>query len=227
MRPVDKGTAPAVYTQYKDAGPDLQARLGDYCSYCERQIETNLAVEHIRPKSLVPSLITDWNNFLLACTNCNSIKGDTPIKLLDYFWPDVDNTLRAFEFLPGGLIGPHSNLSQVMAVKAVATLELTGLDRVPGSAGKKPTTSDKRWLRRQQAWEKAKRYRDFLKRQDTVEVRELIVDVASSRGEFSIWWTAFADDVDMRRRLRKAFPGTHGASFNVNESPVPRVGGQL
>ena len=54
MRPVDKGTAPTVYTKYQDAGPDLQSRLGDYCSYCERQIETHLAVEHIQPKSDVP-----------------------------------------------------------------------------------------------------------------------------------------------------------------------------
>ena len=45
MRPVERGAALRVYTKYQDAGPDLQARLGDYCSYCERQIETNLAVE--------------------------------------------------------------------------------------------------------------------------------------------------------------------------------------
>jgi hypothetical protein len=52
MRPVNRGAAPAVYTNYQNAGPDLQACLGDYCSYCERQIETHLAVEHIQPKSL-------------------------------------------------------------------------------------------------------------------------------------------------------------------------------
>ena len=89
MRPVDKGAAPAVYAKYQDAGPDLQARLGDYCSYCERQIETNLAVEHIQPKSHVPALRTDWTNFLLGCVNCNSSKGNTPINLRDYFWPDA------------------------------------------------------------------------------------------------------------------------------------------
>lgn len=94
MRPVDKGAAPAVYTRYQDAGPDLQVRIGDYCNYCERQIETNLAVEHVRPKSHVAALRTDWTNFLLACVNCNSSKGDTPVNLPDYFWPDADNTLR-------------------------------------------------------------------------------------------------------------------------------------
>ena len=227
MRPVDRGGAPAAYAEYQDAGPDLRGRLGDYCSYCERRIETNLAVEHIQPKSVVPALITDWANFLLACVNCNSTKGHTPISLVDYFWPDTDNTLRAFEYLPGGLIGSHPTLLPAIAIKAVATLKLTGLDRYPGNPEQEPTTSDQRWLRRQQAWAKAERYRDILAGQDTVEVRELIVDAATGHGEFSIWWTVFASDVDMRRRLREAFTGTHAASFNVNEKPVPRVGGQL
>src|SRR2546425_11096780 len=60
MRPVDKGAAPAVYARYQDAGPDLRARLGDYCSYCERQIETHLAVEHVQPKSHAHAPHTDW-----------------------------------------------------------------------------------------------------------------------------------------------------------------------
>ena len=227
MRPVDKGAAPAAYARYQDAGPDLRARLGDYCSYCERQIETNLAVEHIQPKSVVPTLLTAWNNFLLACTNCNSTKGDTPINLVDYFWPDVDNTLRAFEHLPGGLIEPHPGLSQAKATKAVATLKLTGLNRYPGSPGQEPTNSDKRWLRRQQTWQLAKKNRSRTADQDSVVVRQLIVEIAIARGMFSIWWTVFAGDIDMRRRLRKAFKGTHGASFDINENPVPRVGGQL
>ena len=227
MRPVDKGAAPAVYAHYKDASVDLRDRLGDYCSYCERRIETNLAVEHIRPKSVVPTLCTDWANFLLACANCNSIKGDALISLVAYFWPDADNTLRAFEYVPGGPISPHPSLRPAMAVKAVATLKLTGLDRYPGNAGRAPTTSDQRWLRRQQAWVKAKRCRHILTGQDTVEVRELIVENAIARGMFSIWWTVFAGDVDMRRRLREAFKGTHGASFDINENLVPRIGGHL
>ena len=227
MRPVDRGAAPAAYPRYQDAGPDLRERLGDYCSYCERRIETNLAVEHIQPKSVVETLITEWTNLLLACTNCNSTKGDTRICLGDYFWPSADNTLRAFKYLRGGLIDPHPSLLRAMAVKAVETLRLTGLDRYPGSHGGEPTTSDKRWLRRQQAWETAEWYRDFLAGQDTAVVREMIADAAAWRGEFSIWWTVFAGDVDMRRRLREAFIGTDSASFDGNENPVPRVGGQL
>jgi uncharacterized protein (TIGR02646 family) len=227
MRPVDKGLAPAAYARYQDAGPDLQARLGDYCSYCERQIETHLAIEHIQPKSRVPALATTWTNFLFGCVNCNSCKGDAPVSMPDFFWPDADNTLRAFDYVRGGLIQPGAGLVPAMAVKAQATIGLIGLDRYPGNNGREPTTADQRWLRRQQAWEKAERCRDILAGQDTVQVRELIVDVATGRGEFSIWWTVFANDADIRRRLREAFIGTHGGSFDANEDLLPRDGGQV
>src|SRR5688572_22629383 len=93
-RPVDKGAAPRVYAAYQEAGSDLQARLGDYCSYCERRIETHLAVEHVQPKVRRASLRTSWRNFLLGCVHCNSCKGKKRIALHSYYWPDRDNTLR-------------------------------------------------------------------------------------------------------------------------------------
>ena len=184
-------------------------------------------MEHVQPKSHVPALRTDWTNFLLGCVNCNSSKGDTPINLIDYLWPDADNTLLAFEYVRGGTIQPAAALAPNLTAKAQATIRLTGLDCYPGGPDQEPTTADLRWLRRQQAWEKAERSRTTLVANDTNAVRELIVSLATSSGEFSIWWTVFATDIDMRRRLREAFVGTHGASFDVNENPVPRVGGQL
>lgn len=227
MRPVDKGMAPTTYSRYQDAGPDLQMRLGDYCSYCERQIETNLAVEHIQPKSHEPALRNSWENFLLGCVNCNSSKGETPVNLSDYFWPDADNTLRAFEYVRGGLVRPTPTLSTALRAKAKTTIELIGLDKDPGNIGREPTSADQRWLRRQQAWEKAEKCKDILADNDTTEVRELIIEVATGRGEFSIWWTVFAGDIDMQRRLQEAFVGTDCSCFDGNGSLVARVGGQL
>jgi len=227
MRPVDKGSAPREYANYQDAGPDLQQRLGDYCSYCERQIETNLAVEHVQPKSLLPALSLLWSNFLLACVNCNSCKGRTPITISDYFWPDTDNTLRALEYSRGGLIRPHPALSAAQQQIARATISLVGLDKDPGNAGREPNPSDKRWFRRQEIWLLAEKDRERLNINNTTIVRELIVENALGRGMFSIWWTVFAEDVDMRHRLRDAFLGTHGGCFDVNEEPLPRTGGQL
>ena len=227
MRPVDKGQAPEQYTKYQHAQADLLARLGDYCSYCERQIETNLAVEHIQPKSLVPALQVTWSNFLLGCVNCNSCKGDTPVNLPDYLWPDCDNTMRAIEYLRGGLVQATATLPAAIKAKADATIELIGLNKYPGSPGCEPSSSDSRWLKRHELWQLAERDRQRLIINDSPEVRELVVENALGRGMFSIWWTVFAGDVDMRRRLRVAFLGTHGGSFDANEDLVARAGGQV
>jgi len=227
MRPVEKGAAPQVYASYQDAGSDLQGRLGDYCSYCERRIETHLAVEHVQPKCRRASLRTQWRNFLLGCVHCNSCKGKKRVALRNYFWPDRDNTLRAFVYGPGGIVGPAVSLAPAERARADDTLSLTGLDKVPGKPGREPTRSDQRWLRRQQGWQLAMQCLGRLQANNTNEVRELIVEIALGRGMFSLWWTVFAGDVDMRRRLREAFIGTHAASFDAAENPIPRGGGQL
>lgn len=227
MRPVDKGAAPAAYAKYQDGGPDLQARLGDYCSYCERQIETHLAVEHVQPKVRRALLRNAWSNFLLACVHCNSSKGKKRIALGRFFWPDRDNTLRAVDYVTGGLVQPSTALNAAAKERAEDTIALTGLDKYPGNPGREPTASDRRWLRRHEIWQMALKDRGRLLSNNTIVVRELIVENAIGRGMFSIWWTAFAGDIDMRRRLREAFIGTHGASFDVSENPIPRAGGQL
>ena len=229
MRPVERGAAPKVYTKYQDAGADLQSRLGDYCSYCERQIETNLAVEHVQPKSLEPALGNTWTNFLLGCVNCNSSKGDQPVSVPDFLWPDLDNTLRAFEYSPGGLVNSNPALDPAIRAKADALILLTGLDKDPGnpSPARRPTEADKRWLKRKEAWQKAERCRDILALQDTPETRELIVEVAKGKGMFSIYWMQFFHDADMRKRFREAFVGTAPVCFDHAENLQPRLGGQV
>jgi uncharacterized protein (TIGR02646 family) len=227
MRPVDKGTAPvATYANYAAALSDLEQRLGRYCSYCERYIATNLAVEHVQAKSLVPTLALTWSNFLLACVNCNSCKGHAPVTLADYLWPDNDNTLRAFEYRTGGVVAPHASLAGPVRAKAQASVALVGLDRVPGGPIS-PTSTDLRWLKRFETWRKANDALRRLTQNDTVELREQIVDTALATGLFSIWWTVFAVDRDLRSRLRAAFVGTCANSFDTDGNLQARPGGQL
>lgn len=228
MRPVDRGADPGPFTDYRQAAPFLMQRLGDYCSYCERQIETNIAVEHIRPKDPVPGLALTWTNFLLGCNNCNSCKGDTNVNLPDYVWPDTENTMRAFQYRAGGFVDPHPALVPPLDAKALATIRLLGLDKFPGNAGREPTESDRRWLRREQIWKMATDYRAKLAANNAPDFRQAIVDLALSRGAFSIWWTVFDGDADMRRRLREAFVGTDNPCFDpATEGLLPRAGGQL
>lgn len=227
MRPIDKGQAPDVYTNYKDAAPDLKRKLGEYCNYCGRRFETHLAVEHVQPQSDCPELVNEWSNFLLSCFNCNSCKLDTPVNLSDYLWPHIDNTLRALEYTQEGFVLPNTSLSAQIQEKAQKTIELLGLDKHPDNLTRKPTLADFRWLKRKQIWKLAEECQVTLNTNNSPETRDLIAEVALARGIFSIWWTVFKHDLEMKRRLRELFIGTDQNSFHTNEELKPRAGGQV
>ena len=223
MRPVLRGDAPpGAFTNYRQARDPLIERLGDYCSYCEVPLLTQVDVEHMRPKDSNPNLSLTWSNFLLACTYCNRAKSNTDVNMLDYFWPDRDNTFLAFiypERLP-----PETNpaLSSTQRTIADRTLVLTGLERMPGSS------RDRRWGKRWEAWSKALHARNNLSRNNVTPQRESIMDTAISTGFWSIWMTVFADDADMRKRLIDAFPGTRSSGcFDEQDQPISRPGGQV
>jgi len=231
MRPVVRGEIPTdatgdpvTYADYKDARDDLIGRVGDYCSYCEVALHSQVDVEHVLPKSLHPTHALEWSNFLLACTNCNSIKGNTPVDLADFYWPDQDNTLRAFVYEP-------DEPPQVLAAahidpnKARRTLELTGVDRVPGHP--RFSDRDRRWLKRFEAWSVARQAAQFIQTADSAEMRSLAIEVALGRGFWSVWMQVFHDDQDMRRRLITAFRGTAASCFDPQTQPIARVGGSI
>ena len=199
-----------------------------YCSYCERQIETHIAVEHIHPKISNGALALVWTNFLLACVNCNSCKGDTPILLAAYLWPDSDNTLRAFVY-QHGLVMASGGLVAPLRAKVDALIRLVGLDKDPGNPDpeRRPSSADRRWKYRQDCWGLAQRSLNRLQANDTIELRAQIVENAISRGGFGIWFSVFVGDADMRRRLVAAFPGTAQNCFDANAIPIQRIGGQL
>jgi uncharacterized protein (TIGR02646 family) len=133
MRPIRRGASPRQgdFTNYRDALPDLVSRLGMYCSYCERYVPTQLAVEHIQPKGLPAfrALEGRWDNFLLACVNCNSTKKDKLVLLSDILLPDRDNTCSAYHYSEDGKIQASPHLSPQAQQFAQGTLALVGLDR--------------------------------------------------------------------------------------------------
>lgn len=233
MRPVERGERPnkptvglpIEFTKYDQALPHLIEKLGTYCSYCERRINNNLAVEHIQPKDPHPELELDWNNFLLACTNCNSIKGSCELLLDDYYWSDRDNTARAFEYLEDGRVRVNFSLKDAEKQKAQRTLELTGLDRFPGH--RKLSLKDQRWRERQEIWGIAKEALEDLNNNNTENQRKSIVTTAKGYGCWSVWMTVFREDIDMLERLINAFPGTCKACFDAQFQPIPRPGGAL
>jgi hypothetical protein len=218
MRPVQRNTSPFLndFDNYKDAKRYLVARMGPYCSYCERYVCTMLAVEHIQPKTLpaYSNFIGRWDNFLLACVNCNSCKKDKDILLADVLLPDRDNTFMAFNYLPDGSVKPAPHLDDNVERMAIRILEVTGLDKEIG------TTQDENGKlvpldsvsQRMQAWLNAESSLEDLQTSPTnPALRSQIVRNATATGFFSIWMTVFALDVDMRNRLIDAFAGTRGS----------------
>ncbi len=222
--PIDQAGVPKIFNKYQDARGDLINRLGEYCSFCETPLGASLPVEHMLPKNLNPQLEGDWNNFLLACTNCNSTKGSKNIVLSDYYWPDRDNTARAFVYLSGGLVRVHPNLRDSEQQQADKTLKLTGLDRIPGND---PAMTDRRWLNRRKAWDIAGRSLQNLRNNDTVFMREQIVETARTRGFWAVWMTVFRQETDMREPFINAFEGTCRSCFDDEFNLVPRPGGGI
>lgn len=212
MRPVNKGdwptenNEPIDFQEYGDARPHLINRLGDYCSYCENQI-TNPAIEHEQPKSVAPAIERSWYNFLLACVNCNSIKGHNLLNLDDYYWPDVHNTFLLFEYHPLGVVTVKNTLhNSVDRNKAQRTIELTGLDRYGQNIA---SEADRRWIKRSEAYGKAENALNFYANNNRPnDYIQTITDLATSTGFWSVWMRVFQNEPDVITELINAFPNT-------------------
>ncbi len=218
MRPVRRGASPQAedFDDYRDAKRPLVARLGGYCSYCERKIVTQLAVEHIQPKGLprYAHLIGRWDNLLLACVNCNATKADKDVVPEEVLLPDRDNTYAAYVYSEDGSIQVASGQSDEVSAMAERTLALVGLDKAISAViddnGKRVAID--RVGQRKQAWLLACDTKQTVAATSLTPqseaVRRMAVDLAEHSGFFSIWMTVFDDDLDMRRRLVGAFAGT-------------------
>ncbi|KQK26102.1 hypothetical protein AR438_11005 [Chryseobacterium aquaticum] len=230
MRPVERGPVPLeadgsnkVFTSYGNARRDLIDRMGQYCAYCNQKLPSSLAVEHVQPKSLNPTLELEWSNFLLGCTNCNSTKGAQPVNLPDYLWPDVHNTHMAFSYTPDGKIDVNPALSDALKVKAQKMLDLVGLQNYPDNA----TASDRRWLNRKEAFVKANLalllYQSASAKGAAEECEKLLGFWACDNGFFSIWMQVFNAYPTVKRQIVLSFKGTADTCFDTDVNPLQRT----
>jgi hypothetical protein len=229
MRPVVKGPAPRQdYARYQDALDDLAARLGLYCSYCEQPIQHAPEVEHVQPKSVVAHLEKSWENFLLACKSCNTIKGNDPVDLDQFAFPDSDNTFLGLVFRKGGWVELSADLDPAASNLMSNVVGIVKLRRHPLSTIEdgRPSPRDKRAEFRNETWILAER---MLERYQTEpSVADLITQtIAPLRGFFSVWMTVFRDHPDMLKSFIEAFPGTDVNCFDANGSAIPRPDGRI
>lgn len=218
MRPVQRGASPQVtdFSNYDDAKPYLVSRLGPYCSYCERRVATNLAVEHIQPKGLAAYVALEgrWENFLLGCVNCNSKKKAKNVVLASILLPDRDNTVAAFEYYADGRIEVAAGLAPHQSQQAKDLLSLVGLDKslqIFLDENGRQVALD-RVAQRMEVWGIALEARSDIEAEPGNEaIRKGAIRTAQGQGFFSIWMTVFENNADMRKRLIAAFLGTQGS----------------
>lgn len=229
MRPVRRGTSPQTtsFTRYQDAKSHLLGRIDRYCSYCERRIETMLAVEHIQPKGLpaYAALAGEWNNFLLGCVNCNSTKNDKNVVLADVLLPDRDNTFLAYEYGLDGSIKIATGLSARLRIMADNLLKLTGLDRTINTVlddNGVQIVVDRASKRIEVYGIALECAADLATDPNNKVLQKNIVKVATAEGQFSIWMKVFAGNPTMLAQLIDAHRGTRqSACFDpVTQLPL-------
>jgi hypothetical protein len=232
MRPVNRGALPVRadgtsydFKKHTEARDHLIDRIGDYCSYCENILSSDADVEHVQPKTVQggrPDLALSWENFLLACKYCNRAKWQTIVALDDCFWPDRDNSFRAFVYEHNNVPKPDGRLPGREFAIAQRTLGLTGLDRVPGH----PDFShrDRRFLKRKEAWGVAILTLQQYRAKTTSPASVLLTAV--SRGFFSIWMAVFSEHAEILRLLIAGFKAADDC-FDADGAPVARPGGLL
>lgn len=234
MRPVVRGNSPQAvdFDNYRDAFGELASRIGLFCSYCERRIATQLAVEHIQPKGLPAyrHLEGRWENFLLGCVNCNSTKGDKDVVLADVLLPDRDNTAAAYEYTMDGKITVPAELTPPQQAMAHRTLVLTGLDKRANSVvdSNGQLVAIDRVAQRMEVWLIAQISKDDLQVNPNDAFRRQIARTATGHGFFSIWMSVFHDDRTIQKLLINEFAGTAKDCFDLDTmhviSPRPANG---
>ena len=86
---------PPSYVDYSRYKPFLKQEFTSQCVYCRLpdglKGEDSFSVDHYRPQSKFPDLVTTYVNLFYACSGCNRRKGA--------FWP-TDAQWRAKQFIP-------------------------------------------------------------------------------------------------------------------------------
>jgi len=86
---------PPSYSDYSRYKPFLKQEFTSQCVYCRLpdgpKGEDSFSVDHYRPQSKFPELVTTYANLFYACSCCNRRKGA--------FWP-TDAQWQAKQFIP-------------------------------------------------------------------------------------------------------------------------------
>jgi len=214
MRPIQKGKAPQQYGKYGDAKMDLYKRLKLQCCYCEQHTKLeNIAVEHVYPKKIHDGCKLCWNNFLLSCTLCNSMKKDTDIFFYNekkYLFPDRDDTYHRINYEKSNGYQPIENRNYADYNRAENTLRLYIHD-TPHPTRKHIFMVTERaslWKKEGDAATEMKEFYEELKEN---KQKEKYIKQISERAEkdcWSIWMKTFEGNPEVKEAILYALPNT-------------------
>lgn len=206
------------YNEYSDAKWPLVENLGAFCSYCEEpRAFADIHVEHVEPKSKEGSMC-DWENFLLACNMCNSVKSNRDVDVENTHFPHRDNTYLDFVYDESGRVKVNPDLPAEEYAKAENLYNLVKFGRFP--FGEEAVSKcDFRWKHRFETWCLAKRF-FCLYVAGNVGLED-IVSLAKTQGNWSVWFTVFKGHDEVRKSLIDCFPGTCASCFDAENHYEP------
>ena len=207
------------YDPYGTAKAPLIANLGSFCSYCEEPRSIgDIHVEHVKPKDVYKELKTKWNNFLLACNICNSVKGETDVDYNKTHFPHKDNTFLDFVYEASGRVKLNPTLPADLKEGAEGLYNLAKLGRDP--FGEEATSEqDFRWKHRYESWKLAEKL--LVEYEDKKHSVEDIVYYANLKGNWSVWFTVFKGKDEVRKALIENTPGTCAECFDAGNHYEP------
>lgn len=237
MRPVRNVQQGPKLKDHKNAKPGLIDAMGEFCAYCERQVDAaDLDVEHIKPQKAHGKLSLVWSNFLLACSSCNTYKrhyqgANRQVGIIkNQAWPHLDNTFSAYTYDQHGRITVSTSLASVPQQEmARRTLEMAGLDKTPAvdASYKALGLIYDITSRREKAWKKAQIALITYRQNQTNEQRQSILNQAEETGFFSIWMHIFAAYPDVKNSLISIFKAVPSCFDHQGNQVTPRAPGRI
>lgn len=229
MRPINRGAIPKnedgsdlEFKAYSAVKIPLKDRLGSFCSYCEMNIDNQVDIEHVSPKSKNPDLELDWSNFLLGCKACNTIKGNSNQDRDGYVFPDQDNTAFLYDYLTSD-VKVDPTLDTNIKPLAQATLDLVQLDRRVDTSNR----ADDRFYAREQARAKAnlalEQYIKISSSAPHVTPDLNIMTANSCNSFFSMWLQIFKDYPEVKRLILQNVSGTAMKCYDQNILPIKEL----
>lgn len=128
----------------KDVDKHLERILRGKCAYCEATLAIN--IDHFYPKSKFPERMFLWENFLLACANCNRYKHDHFQSNRANPFLSIRATTSRSTFFGGITIPALSCLTRTRITRIVVQRRVIGSDWIPNRFERNAERSSSEYL---------------------------------------------------------------------------------